>query len=177
MMRQHQQQRQLLFNNKEKNHQQKNHHHYQQTSLFPTFDKYSLAVERKKKYKDRRAGIYVDIRKVYPPFKIDRDLFFLCDFPNPENENNEPCNQFFGAEKSIYAHYSRVHNKQNNPNRLRIQEIEERKRTQIQSILFSKKIIKITKCRTFRCRKKTYRTLPLVMQTKQSTILNDHYFN
>lgn len=85
--------------------------------IFPDFDKETSKQESKKKSKDRKAGFLVDSRKIYPPFKRDRDNFFLCDYINPQT--GKPCNLFFGAEKSINAHYSRVHNKDNNPNRLR----------------------------------------------------------
>ena len=125
---------------------------------FVVFNKNTLALERKKKYKDRKAGIFVDVRKVYPAFKVDRDLFFLCDYPNPENED-KPCNLFFGAEKSVYAHYSRVHNKQNNPNRIRIRE-------KIQHVLDNiKRLVNATKCKRHRSHKKTYKTLPTLKQT------------
>ena len=85
--------------------------------IFPDFTKETSKQESKKKSKDRKAGFLVDSRKIYPPFKRDKDNFFLCDYANPET--GKPCNLFFGAEKSINAHYSRVHNKHNNPNRLR----------------------------------------------------------
>ena len=78
---------------------------------------FMVTVESKKKSKDRKAGFLVDSRKIYPPFKRDKDNFFMCDYTNPET--GKPCNIFFGHEKSINAHYSRVHNKDNNPNRLR----------------------------------------------------------
>lgn len=135
-----------------------------QSQDIPIFDKDSLPLERKKKYKDRRAGIYVDVRKVYPPFKIDKDLFFLCDYPNPEN-NDRPCNLFFGAEKSIYAHYSRVHNKQNNPNRIRLLE-------KIQHVLFNEtKLIKAVKPRPVKPQIiKTYKKTPF--PKKQFSILD-----
>jgi hypothetical protein len=85
--------------------------------IFPDFTPELSKIESKKKSKDRKAGFLVDTRKIYPPFKRDRDNFFLCDYPNPDT--GKPCNLFFGAEKSINAHYSRVHNKDQNPNRLR----------------------------------------------------------
>lgn len=148
-------------NQKQKQNQKQQQDQKLECELFVVFDKNTLALERKKKYKERRAGIFVDTRKVYPPFKVDKDLFFLCDYPNPENQN-KPCNLFFGADKSVYAHYSRVHNKQNNPNRIRIRE-------KIQHVLFNiKRLVNATKCKRHRSHKKTYKTLP---KQKQTTLL------
>lgn len=85
--------------------------------LFVDFTVETSKLESKKKAKDRKAGFLIDTRKIYPPFKRDKDNFFLCDYTNPET--GKPCNLFFGHEKSINAHYSRVHNKDQNPNQLK----------------------------------------------------------
>src|SRR5690606_33076033 len=59
----------------------------------------------------RAPVLVIDKRGIYPPFIKDTDNFLWC--------NYEGCNDFFPKPKSIYAHHSRKHNKQNNPNKIR----------------------------------------------------------
>lgn len=93
--------------------------------LIPTFTKETISIEQKKKSKERKAGYFVDKRNLYPIFIKDADNFYFCDYINPSIKKK--CNVFFTTEKSINAHYSRVHNKDQNPNRLRRLEKEGRK--------------------------------------------------
>ena len=57
------------------------------------------------------AYLVIDKRGIYPPFIQDADNFLWC--------NYEDCNDFFPTKKSVYAHHSRVHNKESNPNMIR----------------------------------------------------------
>lgn len=57
------------------------------------------------------AILYKDKRGIYPDFIRDADNFFYCSI--------DGCSVFFANRKSVYQHYSSIHNKHDNPNQAR----------------------------------------------------------
>lgn len=76
----------------------------------------------------RGAILYKDKRGIYPDFIKDADNFFYC--------NIDGCSIFFANEKSVYQHYSSIHNKLENPNQIR-----KRKRMEKLANMSNKRIV------------------------------------
>jgi uncharacterized C2H2 Zn-finger protein len=73
----------------------------------------------------RSPCLVIDNRGLYPPFIKDADNFLYC--------NYDKCDNFFPTEKSVYAHHSRKHNKNNNPNQIRKLIKQEKQKLELES--------------------------------------------
>lgn len=83
----------------------------QRLNLIPYLEQFPLENVFKNGKKLRGAILYHDKRGIYPDFIFDLDNFFYCSI--------DGCSVFFGNRKSVYAHHSMKHNKDDNPNQIK----------------------------------------------------------